>query len=99
MYKKVCNSCKINKPSTEYHKRTISPDGLDSQCKECRKKYQYTPSTLENAEPKNRKHAEDILTDLGYELYNKDNPVYKQFYQRLKDKGINLDDYPHSLFN
>ena len=90
MYKKICRGCGIEKNGTEYHKRTVGPDGLDSQCKECRKKYQYTPSTLEHADEKFRTPAEEILTDLGYELYNKNNPVWKQFNERLEAKGVRL---------
>lgn len=32
---KLCNSCKIEKPKTEYHKRG---NGLKGDCKKCRSK-------------------------------------------------------------
>ena len=32
------------------------------------------------------KHTEEILEALGYELYNDDNPVHKQFEERMATK-------------
>lgn len=39
METKICNTCKDNKPLSEYHKNNTKKDGLSSMCKECRKKY------------------------------------------------------------
>lgn len=36
---KYCGKCRLVKPTTEYHKRTASPDGLSGVCKPCAKKY------------------------------------------------------------
>lgn len=36
---KICSKCKIEKPKTDFHKRTNRPCGVRSQCKECYSKY------------------------------------------------------------
>jgi hypothetical protein len=87
MKKKKCNKCNINKPFDDYHKRSASPDGMDATCKVCRSKYKYgRVNDLKDADEKFRIPAEEILTNLGFELYNPDNPVYKQFNKRIEDK-------------
>ena len=91
MYKKICRGCGIEKNGTEFHKRTASPDGIDTKCKICRSVYvSRIPTGLNHAPDKHRIPAEEILTDLGYELYNKNNPVWKQFNERLEAKGVRL---------
>jgi hypothetical protein len=32
---KICFDCKENKPTTDFYKRTVSPDGLGIYCKKC----------------------------------------------------------------
>lgn len=34
---KICSICKINKDDSEFHKKSASKDGLQSNCKSCRK--------------------------------------------------------------
>lgn len=88
---KKCIFCKINKPFTDYHKRSVSPDGFDNRCKECRRFLVNNPQGLEDADEKNRIPAEEILEAMGYELYNPDRPIWEQFRQRIIDKkGIDL---------
>jgi hypothetical protein len=36
---KICSSCKIEKPLSEYHKRNNRPCGVRSICKSCYKEY------------------------------------------------------------
>jgi hypothetical protein len=81
--KKKCNTCGITKPHFDFHKRTANTDGYDNKCKECRKALIFTPQGLEDADEENRKGAEKILTALGFELYNPENPVYIQFNRRI----------------
>ena len=89
---KNCNKCKIEKPYTDFHKRTISPDGLDGTCRECRKSYSKSAWGLKDADEKAIEPAEKILRAMGYELYNDDNPVWKQFNRRIELKyGVILD--------
>ena len=33
---KICSSCKERKSALEFHKRSVSPDGLNASCKSCR---------------------------------------------------------------
>ena len=37
--KKVCNTCNINKPLSEFYKYKAAKDGLQSKCKDCVEKY------------------------------------------------------------
>ena len=83
---KKCNKCNINKSFDDFHRRSASPDGYDATCRECRKMYSKSPGQLKDADEKFRIPAEEILTDMGFELYNPDNPVYKQFNKRIEDK-------------
>ena len=38
---KICSKCKVQKPLTDYHKRSNRPCGVRSICKECYKGYKY----------------------------------------------------------
>lgn len=91
---KKCNKCNINKSFDDFHKRTASPDGIDATCKICRNKYRYNRvNQLKDADERFRIPAEEILTDMGFELYNDDNPVWKQFNRRIELKyGVILDE-------
>ena len=94
MYEKTCRGCKELKPETEFHKRTISPDGLDTKCKRCRSIYvSIIPTKLEDAPEKHRIPAEEILTNLGFELYNDENPVYLQFNKRMSERGVDTSEW------
>ncbi len=97
---KECKGCNISKPLSEFHNRTASTDGKDSQCKECRSRKNKDDGTtlkeVKNNEINYKRigiYSEEILRELGYELYNDENPVYLQFKRRLeKNKGIILED-------
>lgn len=85
---KTCPRCNTLKPHTEYHKRTMSSDGLDGTCKVCRREMFNGASGLEESRDDSiREGAEELLTRMGFELYNKDNPVHKQFEERLATKN------------
>lgn len=84
---KKCNKCHRLLFVSDFHKRTASSDGLDNACKECRKGTNYGRNTnLQEAPERDREPAEQILTALGYELYNDDNPIHEQFNRRLATK-------------
>lgn len=36
---KICNTCKTEKPLTEYHKDKRPPDGVSYRCKSCQSMY------------------------------------------------------------
>jgi hypothetical protein len=91
---KICRECGVSKPLEEYHVYKAQKDGRAIRCKECvnrihrektQLKKEFTALELcDNDE--DRQLAEQILIKLGYELYNKNNPVYKQFQERLNYK-------------
>lgn len=83
---KYCKRCEKTKHESDFHKRTMSADGLDTYCKLCRNSEVKSPTTLLTAEPYVKEGAEKVLEALGYELYNDDNPVSKQFNQRIATK-------------
>ena len=39
---KVCCRCEIEKPRSEFHKKTSSKDGYDNRCKDCKRNYNKT---------------------------------------------------------
>jgi len=81
-----------------HHKSFTS--GHASACKACiQKRYverniviQETNSALAaSLDEVSKKGAEEILTNMGFELYNPENPVYLQFEERMRVKyGITL---------
>ena len=83
---KYCRRCETTKDESQFHRRSMSSDGLDTYCKQCRNSEVKAPTTLLTAEPFVREGAEEILTALGYELYNDDNPIHKQFDERMATK-------------
>ena len=93
---KKCNMCgEVKEMETGFHVNRASPPGYSNRCKVCSsivsKKYKEEnlrgSSALELSEdPKSKIPAEEILIALGYELYNKDNPVHEQFIQRIATK-------------
>lgn len=87
---KKCNKCKVNKHITQFHRRTISPDGYDASCKECRKRMVYQRSNIGDAPDRDKIPAMEILRLLGYELNNPNNSVYVQFKERMSKKGVDI---------
>lgn len=45
---KTCNTCKISKPTSEFHKDRTQKDGLDHRCNTCKKIYQIKWSDKHN---------------------------------------------------
>ena len=94
MATKICSSCKIEKPLDLFDRNRAYLDGRASRCKDCRKVYDDrtrarmgTASPLELCEQiYDKEGAEIILQALGYELYNKDNPVHSQFEKKMATK-------------
>jgi hypothetical protein len=95
MDQKKCSRCNIVKPLDDYHNRSVSRDGYDNACKVCRKQVAKRDARLtdykDNIHNYDRigKHTEEILEALGYELYNDDYPVHKQFEDRMATKYKN----------
>lgn len=84
---KICNFCNIEKPYTEYFKAKSNADGYMSVCKKCQLFRVNNKMKLEDYKGKGRdeliKETKIVLSNLGYEVDNPDNPVYKQFNRRF----------------
>jgi superfamily II helicase len=97
---KICKTCGVEKPLDEYHRNKNYLDGRVKECKDCRntklkaqKELRGKVSQLEMYEDEwVVEETEKVLTILGYELYNPDNTVYKQFKTRLAKKGKYIND-------
>jgi hypothetical protein len=65
---KVCSKCLIEKPLSEYHKRSNRPCGVRSQCKQCYKDY---PKQFKRREGYSRQY--DLMKSYGITVdeYNK----------------------------
>ena len=68
METKVCSKCSVDKPLSEYHKRSNRPCGVRSQCKECYKKY---PSKLKRRENYSREY--DLMRTYGLTIEDYNN--------------------------
>jgi hypothetical protein len=82
---KVCSKCKKEKEDSEFHKHTISKDGLRNVCKECRK-IESKEYTINN-QNKIKKYREDNKDKINerrkeYRIENKDilSIKFKKYY-------------------
>ena len=93
MESKRCSKCGVVKPFSDFHKRSVSPDGKDTKCKICRSVYtSRIPTGLADAPLKDRKYAEHVLRSIGYVLYGEES-VYSQFKRRMEEKGIDTSEW------
>lgn len=51
---KICRKCGIEKPFTQFYKKTGTVDNLDFRCKSCRKEYSYARYQVETERIKTR---------------------------------------------
>lgn len=70
---KKCITCEINKPLTEFHKRTDSLDGRRSQCKECRGKKLTINYNVNKLKCTTCYILKDLNENNFYQLKNKNN--------------------------
>lgn len=91
MKTKKCTKCGIEKPLTEFHKRSSSKDGHASQCKSCVAKY-YAQHHAKNKEKKLKQMAE-------YYAKNKEKISKKtaEYYTQNKEKILKRKAEHHSL--
>jgi len=61
---KKCTKCKQEKPLAEFGRYTRTKDGLDTQCKECRRAKWRTPESR-NLPGNRRQWIEDMMKQLG----------------------------------
>lgn len=93
MEEQKCRICGIVQPISEFHKNGSYLSGYLTKCKNCVKKRNKDKTKLDDyiGNPGDVEMVEKILTNLGYELYNDENPVYFQFKRRIyEEKGIIL---------
>ena len=97
---KKCNKCGEIKPPSEYHINNALTDGLASRCKICvsndakaRRRNNLKLSPLEASnDPLTIEGTRNLLSSIGYELDNPNNPVYHQFKKQIELKyGVILD--------
>jgi len=98
----ICNRCELELPLEDFVRNTMYGNGHTHRCKPCAREYEKVKLEWENdpnltaldycMEPQAKTGAEFVLRGLGYELYNKHNPVYIQFNRRMLLKyGVTLD--------
>lgn len=85
---KVCSSCGIDKPKSEYHKATVKASGVQAKCIECMsayKKKRYWSNREEELKKlyKSRKKPENVLQRKKYYQDNKDE--YKDRYVKYME--------------
>ena len=94
MEQKTCSRCNQIKSLDMFDKNPNGKWGRSARCKTCRKEVDVLNSkkigsALELTEDETtRVGAEEVLCALGYEIYNPNNPVHKQFEERLRKKGV-----------
>lgn len=91
---KICTKCKIEKE--DYQKNSRRPDGLDSQCKECRAKYKKSRKDKDNQ--RRRVYRQEPLVkeriNMQQRNYSKNNPewyLYTKAKERAKLKGLEFN--------
>ena len=96
METQVCNICKKVLPIEEFVRNHMYRNtGYTKRCKPCARRYEKIKKENEDNpnispldycnDPDAKRDAEVVLRGLGYELYNPDNPVWKQFEERIKN--------------
>lgn len=75
---KTCARCKELKPFSEFYKRTVSPDGVDCRCKECRK--------LTNKEWSDAHPGSKLANALKWQIENKERANKRSAEWRAKNK-------------
>lgn len=92
---RICIRCGEYKMWEHFPHHKSFTSGYSSACKDCIAKrrlesvelFKQSNSALSaSMDEVSKKGAEEILTNMGFELYNPENPVYLQFEERLKEK-------------
>jgi superfamily II helicase len=86
---KICSRCDEVKNITDFYACNTCKSGKSSICKKCYlEKYRHdTYKSVPNRKrvDTDREEAERLLSNIGYELNNPDNPIWKQFLERNPD--------------
>ena len=97
METQVCNICGNDLPLDDFVRNTMyRKTGHSKRCKPCARHYEKVKKEMEDNpiltaldycnDPTAKKDAEKVLRGLGYELYNTENPVWKQLDERIATK-------------
>ena len=84
---KVCNTCKEEKPRTEFTKDRTKKEGLRSQCKACGKQYrQENREKISESNKQYRQENSDYFKQYRQENREKISDYIKQYYQENKER-------------
>ena len=84
---KVCSKCGLEKDVSEFNKDKYTKDGIDCQCRSCRKEYQHTHK--EEIKKWKEEHREEILEDAKEHYQNNKKELLedaKEYYEKNKEK-------------
>ena len=84
---KICSSCSEIKPLLDFHKRTVSPDGLTASCKACRSSARKSYQSQKSYNRSYREEHRDTLLKKKreWDLDNRDHiNAYKRSYRKGK---------------
>jgi hypothetical protein len=101
METKVCSSCGLEKPVSEFRKASSTKDGLTYSCKQCHTKYQRSLKgflhKLYNTQKKNSKargHKPPAYTFDELKNWVIKQPNFKYLWKQWKNSGHNIDLIP-----
>ena len=83
---KRCNSCKEIKEQTEFHKCSSVADGLQHQCKSCRKSYQSAYRKTEKGRARDARYNSSLKARENYKKYKDKHPKIKTAHQVIKNE-------------
>ena len=87
---KTCTKCEIEKDESEFNKDKSRKDGLASQCRECKKKYQnkYYQQNKEETKIKRGKYHKEYYEQNKEEIQTQDKNRYERNKIRNKEKFL-----------
>jgi len=90
---KKCKECSEVKTLNEFYKCNSCNKGVMTICSDCYKQKYKNKNSIpgRTRAHSDKEEAERLLTAMGYELYNDDNPIHKQFLRRIENKYNGLD--------
>lgn len=89
---KVCCTCKVELPLSEFHRKSASKDGLNGRCKSCKRKENAEQKEKYRSNPENRDREREYRK--GYRKLWRSDPEnyakhleYNREYKRRKRNG------------
>lgn len=89
---KKCNKCEEEKDLIDFNKNSYRSDGIDSQCKACRKAYKTTRREKDNITRKLNRNKNKDIVNIKQKEYARNNPEW-YLLQKAKERSKikNLD--------